>query len=637
MQTLELPDKGCTGAVGWVVSGPRRGKPAGPPGESCPALPEAACALRALRLRVRRGAQEPEVACSAGGEAVFHGELHNRAELARQLGAAPGASAAELALEVHRRWGENGFPRLRGVFALVVWDATRRTLLCVRDPLGTYPLFYAEAGDELLVSASSEALLHHPAVSRQPSAVWLADRLRHRFPDAGLTQYRDVRRVMPGHLLKCVDGTCETHRYWHPIHPERPVDWAREDVLEQFQALLERKIGDYTGGVQPAVFLSGGLDSISVAALATEQSRRDGTPVPWGLSLQFSGSAEADESATQRHAAQVLGMPLHLATFDETVSRGGLFALALEQSASLSQPLVNPWLPAYVELGRRGVANGCRVILTGGGGDEWLCVNPFLAADLIRRVDVPGFIDLYRSQRRDYRLSHREALEYYVWWYGLRPLLRDAWDASAGRRALRMSARSFIQSRKSGHSGEDPYPWFLAEPNLRREVEERPHPEKVVTRDHYFRSIWEIIDHPVISCEAEELFEYGQPHGFSVRRPYWDAEVVEFLCRVPPRMLNSGQRSKGLVRRLLSQKFPALGVERQVKVSAADFFQTRALGEAPDAWNRLGGVRALAELGVVDGPATETYFRKALADRKLGEADRIWTLLCLESWLQART
>ena len=154
--------------------------------------------------------------------------------------------------------------------------------------------------------------------------------------------------------------------------------------------------------------------------------------------------------------------------------------------------------------------------------------------------------------------------------------------------------------------------------------------------DFYFRSLWEMLDHSLIAAEAEELFEYGGQAGVQILRPFWDAEMIEFLCRVPPRQLNSGRRSKGLVRQLLARRFPDFGIHRQVKVTAAGFFRARVEAGAPAALQALGTLRGLDELGVVDGKGLGDELSRAATGQAQCDPDRLWALLNLEAWLRSR-
>jgi hypothetical protein len=94
-----------------------------------------------------------------------------------------------------------------------------------------------------------------------------------------------------------------------------------------------------------------------------------------------------------------------LLSFEEALGGRGLIEAATALIAEWPVPMLNLWNPAYAALSARGQARGCRTILTGNGGDEWLAVSPFLAADLIKSLDVVGFVRFATTLKRSYRAS----------------------------------------------------------------------------------------------------------------------------------------------------------------------------------------------------------------------------------------
>ncbi|HEY8477254.1 MAG TPA: hypothetical protein VIN09_10360, partial [Chloroflexota bacterium] len=202
----------------------------------------------------------PPRAADGAAVVVFDGVLFNRAELQRQMPRPTAASGdAQLVLHAYRRWGEAALPKLRGMFALALWDERRRMLLVARDPLGTYPLFYAWAGPELLLSTSIEALLRHSGVSRAVSRVMLACYLWHRWLDVEETFFAAVRRLPPGHAMRVGDDGCRVFRYWDPAPPDRPFDWIpAEEVEGRFERTMDQVIAAYLELGPAGIFLSGG-------------------------------------------------------------------------------------------------------------------------------------------------------------------------------------------------------------------------------------------------------------------------------------------------------------------------------------------------------------------------------------------
>src|SRR5215217_4028817 len=142
----------------------------------------------------------PTVAEGASCKVVFDGVLYNRKELGDRFEASsslPATDDADLILRAYLHWGEDILHKVKGIFALFIWDGRRNVLLCARDPLGLYPLFYADSKSGLVFSTSIEALIRHPHVSDAVNRPALADYLCNRWPKPEETYFEAVNRVSP--------------------------------------------------------------------------------------------------------------------------------------------------------------------------------------------------------------------------------------------------------------------------------------------------------------------------------------------------------------------------------------------------------------------------------------------------------
>jgi len=379
------------------------------------------------------------------------------------------------------------------------------------------------------------------------------------------------------------------------------------------------------------VFLSAGLDSASVAAAAAESSRDRESP-PWALSLGFS-DPECDERILQQRVAAGLGVPQVLMPLEQAVGPRGVLSEALEMSSQSSAPLLNLMWPAFARLAAEGKDRGCRVILTGTGGDEWLTVTPFYAAELLHRLDSAGFYRLWKTYRRSYRHSALRTARNLLWKFGARPLISGAIGQALDRFApglLRMHRRRYLASLTPA--------WVAPDIALRRELEERalaaiPPPE---SEGFYLREVRSALDHNLVAWEVEECFEQGQRMGLPILHPFLDPDLVDLLYRTPPETVNQGGWTKGLVRQTLARKLPRVGFERQKKVTAVNWFRSTMLREGAQAWRQMGGTPALAEIGVVDPAILTRAIEQILAGGRRRSAYHIWDVLNLESWIQPR-
>ena len=128
----------------------------------------------------------------------------------------------------------------------------------------------------------------------------------------------------------------------------------------------------------------------------------------------------------------------------------------------------------------------------------------------------------------------------------------------------------------------------------------------------------------------------GKRVGVWFLHPFRDPDLVEMLCRIPPRALNEGGRTKGLVRGTLARRFPGLGLEWQRKVSAKSFFESLLLQEGPGLADAAGDFPALSALGVVDGRAARAFVREEL-NHPSPQIQRIWEPIKLEMWVRSRS
>jgi asparagine synthase (glutamine-hydrolysing) len=560
---------------------------------------------------------------------LFDGLLHTRGDWLRDF-SLPTGSDASLVLQAYLRWGEGVLERVRGLFALVVWDSGKDLLLCVRDPHGMHPFFYAEDAGDLFLSASPEALAQHPRIRGTVDRVAIADHLCHRWPKLESTYFENVRRLPGGYALRAHDGRRTVRRYWDPIPPGRPIDYISDEEAGRFTELLEQAVERCLPGGPAAIYLSGGLDSVSVAALAQEQLRDRHADPLLALSLVFE-HPEANEEGTQRAVATRLGLPQKVVTVGDAVGPNGLLSDALEMSASRSAPMMNLWNPAYAFLARYAGEHGCEVILTGNGGDEWLEAGVHNARIALERLDLATVYRLWACMQRSYPYSRGTVARNLLWTYGLRPILRQGAASTLERTAPGVLARQeqwrFTQTTP---------PWIAPEPSLRAQMLERFRAHKRTPRRG-------ALDNPMVAYELEEFYESGRHLGIPLLHPFWDADLTAFLARVPSRLLMRDGYSKGLVRQSLAQKFPQLGFDRNRKITASGFYRSVVVAEGVEAWRRMGGAQALAELGIVDGSALDRHmdelFRRGnagVSGADPGKAWQIWYVLTMEAWLRPR-
>lgn len=209
---------------------------------------------------------------------TFNGEIYNFRELRQEL-ASQGAifktsGDTEVILELYEREGTDGLSKLDGMFAFAIYDRRNNTLLLMRDRLGKKPLYYFVAPDGAVVFASTlQALKVHPAWNNELDKTAIRDFLALSYIPVNRCAYQNVYQLPPAtQIIFDASGKAECHRYWQISYQEK-LDISLEDAADILnkklnQAVKKRLIADVPCGI----FLSGGVDSAAIAALAAAQS-----------------------------------------------------------------------------------------------------------------------------------------------------------------------------------------------------------------------------------------------------------------------------------------------------------------------------------------------------------------------------
>ena len=317
-------------------------------------------------------ANQPMVSADGRYTIVFNGEIYNFRELRRDLEAAGvtfrTTSDTEVLLALFVWQGERMLPRLRGMFAFAIWDARSHELFLARDPYGIKPLYYTRTKAGLLFASQVKALLASGLVPVEPEAAGLAGfYLWGSVPDPW-TLYRDVFALPAGHWLRVREGAAETLVCWHDIrqHWQGQGDQPSAQELRERvrQAVKDSVRAHLVADVPVSVFLSGGIDSGTLAALAVELGARvEGITIGFE---EFSGRQE-DEVPVAAAIAAHYGLPHHVrwvsrAEFEQDIPR------ILDAMDQPSIDGVNTWFASKAAAER-----GYKVVLSGLGGDELFC------------------------------------------------------------------------------------------------------------------------------------------------------------------------------------------------------------------------------------------------------------------------
>ncbi len=292
---------------------------------------------------------------------VFNGEIFNYRELRRELSAQGVVlrtkTDTEVILALYAREGPRSFRRLRGMYAFAIWDAAEQTLLLARDPYGIKPLYYTVERGCLRFASQVKALEAGGAVSLEVDPAGLVGFLLWGSVPEPLTLRRAIRSLPAGHFLIVREGRVEG------AQPHQRFDEGVSGGASDLRAALEESVRAHlVADVPVAVFLSAGLDSSMIAALA---SRELAEPL-LTLTLRFDEyeNSPRDEAPLAAEVARVLGTR-HV---ERRVRREEFLDLWPAAIAAMDQPSIDGFNTFVVSRVAR--EQGLKVVLSGLGGDE---------------------------------------------------------------------------------------------------------------------------------------------------------------------------------------------------------------------------------------------------------------------------
>jgi asparagine synthase (glutamine-hydrolysing) len=341
----------------------------GPDGAGSADFADAALHIRRLAIIDLARGDQPFTSPDGQVSIVCNGEIYNSEEL-RKDPAARGypfrsRSDVESILPLYLAYGEACVPRLEGMFGLAIWDARARRLLLARDRGGEKPIFYADLGGELAFASEPNAVLTYPGVDRGLDPVAVATFLALGYVLSPRTMRQAVRNLPPGHTLVADASGLRVAPYWRADDYATRSPASAPDLLAAAAAvrgtLREAVARELMADVPVGVFVSGGLDSSMLTALAAEHFERGGI---FTYTVSF-GDPSYDESGP----AALLASRFHTAHRTVACDPANLRRALDVVCDRLDEPLGDPAiLPTYLlsEAARRDV----KVILSGEGADE---------------------------------------------------------------------------------------------------------------------------------------------------------------------------------------------------------------------------------------------------------------------------
>ena len=579
---------------------------------------------RRLKVIDLSGGAQPMSNPAGTVSVTYNGEIYNYRELRSELESLGHvfASSCDTEVLVHgfTQWDIAGLlDRIDGMFAFGIWDKERHRLLLARDRMGQKPLFYTRLPNGDLAFASEvKGLLAHPEVEPVVDEEALASYVTFEYLPGELSMVKGVRKLLPGTWLSFERGNLVRSRYWQMPIQDAPIpEHATERFIELFDRAVARRL---MADVPLGVFLSGGIDSSSVASSVVRQRTANNVKT---FSIGFQEKSY-DESSMARLVARHLGTEHYERIFTAEAMRQVLPQVA----AQLDEPFGDAsLLPTYLlsEFAREHVT----VALGGDGGDELLLGYPTFTAEAFAKV-FSAFPQPTRSLVRRLGLTLPVSAKNFSFDFKVNAFLRAADAPVAWRHPL------WLGSVAPGGIDDPLHPdlrkAYPAESVLSFASGEYYAPE---TQSSLQRISYQYCRTYLAEDILHKVDRASMAVSLEARSPFLDRALVEFVATLPvSEKLRFPGRAKFILKEAMRDRLPREVLHRPKKgfgIPVASWLK----GPLDELVNDLLSESRLKSAGYFDVNCVKRLLEEHRASKR-NHRKVLWTLLSFELWRDAR-
>ncbi len=551
---------------------------------------------------------------------IFNGEIYNYIELRAELGLAGfrSGSDTEVVLRAFQKWGDRCVGRLRGMFAIAIWDSVSDRLFLARDRFGIKPLYWVNTSIGLYFASEIKALL--PFLGRKCiDQAALADYFAFQFCLGVKTLMQGVTQIPAAHYALIRAGEeLKAFRYWEVNYE---IDYEHTELW--FSRRLEELLVDSVGmhlraDVEVGAYVSGGIDSSLLASMARNLRRGGSFKVFNG---RFAGEPDFDESHYALALADERDMDLYISDISEEDFVDNIGKVIWH----LDQPTAGPGVfPQYMVSKR--VGEHVKVVLGGQGGDE---IFGGYARYLVAYFEqcIKGAIDgtLHNGNflvTYDSIISNLETLRQY------KPMLKEFWsDGLFGEQ----DDRYWRLVNRANTFGEILVPDVLNQEGTYREFKNIFWGDNV-GKGSYFDAMTHFDFKTLLPALLHVEDRMSMAHGVEARVPFLDHPLVEFAATIPADIKFKNGELKRLLKVVFSTQLPSAIRNRKDKMG---------FPVPLNLWLKRGG-RARDFIGDVLGSErarSRSYLGRrvsidSILDSQSAYGRNLWALLSLELWQQ---
>jgi asparagine synthase (glutamine-hydrolysing) len=441
--------------------------------------------------------QQPMTTPDGRYTVTFNGEIFNFQELRSEL-AANGhkfvsRTDTEVLLHAFVEWGLGTLRRLNGMFAFAIWDRERGILTLARDRFGVKPLYWAEQDSCFLFGSEAKAIFAHGSLKSTIDTEGLAEYLAFQNFFTNRTLFRNVHLLPQGSYIQLRAGekTPKSVKYWD-FHFEEPSgNRSDEEYLEGLDHLFQQAVSrQLISDVEIGSYLSGGMDSGSITALAARQ-------LPWirtfTVGFDLNSASGVEMGYDERSAAEYMSYLFKTEHYEMVLKAGDMERILPKLAWHLEEPRVGQCYPNFYAA--RLASKFVKVVLSGAGGDELFAGYPWRYFRAIANEDFDEYIE-----------------KYFTFWQRLLPedvrqqVLAPIWSDVA-----HVDPRAIFQEVFQEHA-----------PSLTR-------PEDYINHSLYFESKTFLNGLLIVEDKL------SMAHGLETRVPFLDNDLADFAMHLPAR------------------------------------------------------------------------------------------------------
>jgi asparagine synthase (glutamine-hydrolysing) len=591
----------------------------GPDGEGIWVHPQGCVGLAHRRLSIidlsPTGAQP--MTDRARNWIVLNGEIYNYLELREELGPENFVSTSdtEVILFAYRKWGTDCVNHLRGMFSFALWDEQEQSLFCARDRFGIKPFYYTVVGNTFYFASEIKALL--PFLKHLETDLdALKDYLTFQFCLGGKTLFNGVRELPPAHYLRIVNRVVQVERYWE-VYYHLDFDHTPKYFQEKLRDLVEESVRFHLRSDVPVgAYVSGGLDSSLVAALATRQQSN-------GLMIGFTGKfaaygPEFDESHYAQTLAQASGFDLH----EIDITAADFIQYLRKVIYHLDFPVAGPGsLPQYMV--SQLAAQHRKVVLGGQGGDE---IFGGYTRYLIAYFEqcIKGAIDGTMHSGK-FVVTYESIIPNLVALRRYKPLLQKFWSEGLFEN---MDHRYFRLINRAPDL-EDEIRWEMLGDYSPFDTFKEIFNGRNVNKESYFDLMTHFDFKTLLPALLQVEDRMSMAHGLESRVPLLDHPLIELAATAPADVKFKNGTMKHLLIEVAKPYLPEQILNRQDKMGFPTPLNAWLANEARDFVYDILSCPKARHRSVINNDMVLSGIQH---EPKFGR--KIWGLLCLELWQQ---